>query len=419
MALTTVFRYKGRLVDPRTVGRELNVRAVLSARIVTEGDTPSIDVELVDARDGARVWGEYYGCDECNLLELQDRLAARISEKLEIELFQADRRRLQKRHTENTEAMNLYLRGRYYWNKRTRDGLLRSLEQYELSLQQDSAFPLAYAGLADTYALLGGSGYLPPKEAYEKAKLEALRALELDPTLAEAHCSLATVMYRFEWDWEGAEREFRLALQHNPGYVTAHHWFGVYLVLMERFEEGLAEVEKALELDPLSVVSWTRGYVLYYMRRFEEAIEQLAGTLAIDPTFARVYVDIGLCRVQQGSFHEGIEEIRKGINILDPSPELLASLGYAYGMAGDQAEARKVLEELHELSKRRLVYFFSLAIVYIGLGETDEAFAWLERSLEKREDALVSLLVNPRLDPLRSDPRFADLSRRVGLPAPG
>jgi TolB-like protein/Tfp pilus assembly protein PilF len=419
MALTTVSRYKGRLMDPRTVGRDLNVRAVMIARIVPPEDTPTIEVELVDARDGAHLWGDRYECDECNLLELQDRLASRITEKLEVELLHTETKRLRSRPTENEEAFRLYLRGRYYWNKRNREGLLRSIEQFELSLQQDPVFPLAYAGLADAHALLGGFGYLPPKEAYEKAKAEALRALELDPTVAEAHCSLATVKYRYDWDWRGAEREFRIALQHNPGYATAHHWFGTYLVLMGRFEEGLAEVERALRLDPLSLANWTKGYLLYYMRRYDEALEQLTNTLAIDPTFARVYVDIGLCMIQKGTPRKGIEEIQKGIDLIEPNPALLASLGYAYGMAGDRGEAREILKELTVMSKRRLVSSFSMAIVCVGLRDTEEAFRWLEKSFERREDALVSLLVNPRLDSLRSDPRFAELSRRVGLPGSG
>jgi serine/threonine-protein kinase len=417
MALTTVSRYKGRLVDPRTVGRELGVRGVMIARISVADRAPAVEVELVDARDGARLWGDRYRGDDYNLLDLEENLAARITETLEVGALRAETRGVRRRPTENEEAFRLYLRGRYYWSKRHREGLLRSIELFELALQEDPSFALAYAGLADAYALLGGFCFLPPREAYEKAKREALRALELDPTLPEAHSALATVKYRFDWDWKGAEREFRLALRHNPGYATAHHWLGVHLVLMGRFEEGLAEVDKARTLDPLSVVvHWTRGYVLYYMRRFDEAIEQLQSTLAIDPAFAHVYVDIGLCWVQKGVPRRGIEEIQKGIDVRDPNPLRLASLGYAYGMAGDRAEARKILEELLALSRRQVVSSFSIAVVCVALEDIDGAFRWLDRSFDAREDSLVSLRVNPRLDPLRSDPRFADLSRRVGLP---
>jgi tetratricopeptide (TPR) repeat protein len=265
--------------------------------------------------------------------------------------------------------------------------------------------------------LLGGFGYLPPQEAYAKAKIEAVQALELDPTLAEAHSSLAQVKYRFDWDWDGADEEFRLALRYNPGYANAHHWFGVYLALMGRFEAGLGEVEQALRLDPLSlVVNWTKGYVLYYMRRFDAALEQYRRTLAIDPTFARVHVDVGLVHLLQGGFQAGIEEIQKAMGLMEQSPSLLASLGYAYALAGDRAEVERILSELQSLSKRQYVSPFTIALVHVALDDKTRAFEWLEKSFAQREDALVSLQVNPRLDPLRSDPRFAALMGRMRFP---
>ncbi len=271
--------------------------------------------------------------------------------------------------------------------------------------------------LADSYALLGGFCYLPPQEAYSKAKSEALRALALDPMLAEAHGSLALVKYRFDWDWAGAEASFRRAIELKPGYAMARLWFGVYLTLMGRFEAGLSEVDRALRLDPLSlVVHWTRGYSLYYARNYDAALEQYAKLLAIDPTFARVHFDIGLTHVQLGRFTRGIEEIRKGIDLLEHNPGLLATLGYAYARAGDRPEAERILAELQGLSKRQYVSPYSTALVHLGLGDIDATFAWLEQSLALREDALVSLRVNPRLDPLRPDPRFGSLLARIGLP---
>jgi len=424
MALSTVQRYRGRSVDPQAVGREMNVRAVLSGRAVSRGETLQLQFELVDAEDGARLWGEQHTCDAGDLQELQERLSEQISAQLRLELQQAHERRLHKRQTQSSEAFRLYLQGRFYWNKRSRDGLLRSIEIFEQSAHLDPNFPLAYAGLADAYALLGGFGYLPPQEAYSKAKQEARRALELDSTLAEAHTTLAQVFYRFDWDWEGTEREFRLAIQHNPGYAIAHHWFAVFLTLMLRFDEGLAMVDRALQLDPLShIVHWTRGYLLYYMRRYDDAMEQFAKTLAIDPTFARVHVDMGLTQIQQGRFAAGIESIRKAIDLAEPGPGQLGALAYAYGCAGDRVEAERILGELLAISKRHYVSFYTIALVHVGLGENDETFPWLEKALERREDALVSLLVNPRLDPLREDPRFPALLARVGLPvatpAPG
>ena len=417
MALATVLRYKGRVIDPLVVGRELDVRAVLTGRVVKRDERLTIHFELVDARDGSRLWAGQHGCEVGDLQDLQESLARQISDELQLKLLRRQEKQLSKRHTHNTEAFRLYLQGRYYWNKRSREGLLKSIECFELALQQDARFPLAIAGLADSYALLGGFTYLPPQEAYSKAKSEALRALALDPTLAEAHGSLALVKYRFDWDWAGAEVSFRRAIELKPGYAMARLWYGVYSTLMGRFETGLAEVDRALQLDPLSlVVHWTRGYSLYYARRYDAALEQYAKLLAIDPTFARVHFDIGLTHVQLGHFTRAIEEIRKGIDLLEYNPGLLATLGYAYARAGDRPEAERILAELQALSKRQYVSPYSTALVHLGLGDIDATFDWLEQSLALREDALVSLRVNPRLDPVRADPRFGSLLARIGLP---
>jgi serine/threonine-protein kinase len=419
MARATVFRFKGRLVDPQTVGSDLGVRAVLTGQASKRGEALTLHLELVDTLDGARLWGKQYGCEVCNILELQEELASQITSPLRLKLLQPQEQRLRKRHTQDTEAFRLYLQGRYFWNKRSRDGLMKSLEFFEQASLQDPRFALAHAGLADAYAILGGFGYLPPQEAYSKAKIEALKALSLDETLAEAHSCLATVKYRFDWDWAGADAEFKLALQHNPGYVTAHLWYGVYLVLMERFDEGLAQVDEALQRDPLSlVVNWTRGYLLYYTRRFDDALEQFARTLAIDPTFARVHIDVGLVHSLQGRFQDGVREIQKAMRLMEESPSLLASLGYAYALAGDREEALRILADLEALSKRQHLSPFTVALVHVALQDREQAFHWLERSLEQREDALVSLRVNPRLDPLRDDLRFAGLLRRMGHRTP-
>ncbi len=416
MARATVFRYKGRSVDPQRLGRDLHVRATLTGRVVPHAQSLTLEFELVDTRDGARLWGEQFRCELCDIMELQETLAHQVTEQLRPRLLQREKRRL--RPTQNTEAFRLYLQGRFYWNKRSREGLLKSIEYFELSQQQDPRFALAHAGLADAYALLGGFSFMPPQEAYAKAKLEAARALELDPTLAEAHVSIATVRYRFDWDWEGAEKSFRLGLKHNSGYATGHHWYAVFQSLLGRFDAALASMDRAIDLDPLSIaVNWSKGYIFYYMRRYAAAIEQGRQALAIDPTFAHVHVDIGLAHVMQGDFQAGIEAIRKGIDLLEPSPRLLAPLGYAYGRAGDKQEARRILADLVAMAKRHYVSPFILAMLHVGLDEVDPAFAYLEQSLTLREDALVSLTVNPRLDPLRSDPRFATLLQRVGLPA--
>jgi tetratricopeptide (TPR) repeat protein len=226
------------------------------------------------------------------------------------------------------------------------------------------------------------------------------------------------VAYRFDWDWDGAERAFQQALQSNPGYAAAHLWYAVFLILMRRFDAGMARIERALALDPLSVVvHWTHGYLLYYSRRFDAALEQHARAAALEPTFARVHVDTGLIHALRGEFPAAIASVHKGISLLEDSPGLLATLGYVYALAGDHDEARRILDELAVRSKRHPVSPFTVAMIHVGLGDPGAAFAWLERSLEQREDALVSLAVNPRLDPLRGDPRFATLIARLGLPA--
>ena len=417
MAHATVFRYKGRAVDPRAAGQELGVRAVLTGRAVRRGEAWTLQLELVDVLDGARLGGTQRSFDKRDLSELPEQIVLELSKPLRLGRGRSARQASGSRSTESSEAFRLYLQGRFFWNKRTRDGLLRSLEAFERAAQEDPQFPLARAGLADAYAMLGGFGYLPPQEAYTKARIEATKALELDPSLAEAHGSLGLVKYRFEWDWEGAEHAFQRALESNPGYAMAHTWYGVYLVLMGRFDEGTRAITRALELDPLSVVThWTYGYLLYYMRRFDDALAQYERTLALDPTFARVHFDVGIVHALRGRVPSAVMEIQKTMDLLEQSPSLLASLGWVYGVSGDRAEALRILEELRGAAKRQPVSPFTVALIHVALRDFESAFEQLERSFERREDALVSLKVNPRVDPLRADPRFADLVRRVGLP---
>jgi len=414
MARSTVFRYKNQMVNAVQVGRTLNVRAVLTGRLVHRGGQLVIQTELVDVLTGASLWGEEYTSDLEHLHSLEQEIACRITEKLRMKVVRR-KRKIQK-PTENTEAYQLYLKGRYFWNKRTLDGFRKSIDCFDEAIHLDPEFALAYAGLADAYSFMGGYGYFPSREAYTKANAEAVKALELDPSLAEAHTSLATVKYRYDWNWKGAEESFRKALELNPGYITAHHWFGVFLVLRGRFKEGLAEVERAAVLDPLSVViQWTLGYLYFYSRDYEKGLKACWRALELDPAFARVYIDIGLCYIQQSRNQEGIYEIQRGIALLDPNPSLLATLAYGYGMLGQKEEAKKILGDLLEESNRQYVSPYSFALIYIGLGDKDQAFECLDKAFERREDALVSLKVNPRFDSLRSDARFDALLKRIGL----
>jgi serine/threonine protein kinase/Tfp pilus assembly protein PilF len=414
MARSTVFSYKGQNVDPVALGQNLDVRALLTGRLVHRGSRLSIQTELVDTQTGARLWGEDYTSKLEDLHNLEQKIASHITEKLRMKI-QTGRKKMRK-PTEVGEAYQLYLKGRFYWNKRTLEGFRRAIDCFDEAQHLDPKFALAYAGLADAYAFMGGYGYIPSREAYTKSKEEAIQALELDPTLAEAHTSLATVKYRYDWNWKDAEDSFRKAIELNPGYITAHHWYGVFLVLTGRFQEGLAAVRKAAELDPLSIViQWTLGYIYYYAREYDNALDACHRAIELDPAFARVYIDIGLCYIQQGKTQEGIYEIQRGIALMDRNPGLMATLAYAYGIAGQRNEAQKILQKLMDESKRQFISPYNFALVHIGLGDCDEAFAALDRAFEGREDALVSLKVNPRFDPLRSDPRFQSLLKRIGL----
>jgi serine/threonine protein kinase/tetratricopeptide (TPR) repeat protein len=417
MARSTVFRFKGKQIDPLALGKELNVGGILTGRLMQRGTNLNILAELVDARDGAQVWGEQYNVQISDLLDVQREIATKISEKLRIKLIGEEKKKLAKRQTENTEAYRLYLKGRYFWNKRSEAGLHKAIDYFEQAILQDPEYALAYAGLSDAYSMLGGYGYMPPQEAYKKAKDLALKGLELDQTLAEAHTSLATVLYRYDWNWKDAEVEFQKAVQYNYGYATAHHWYGVYLSLLGRMDEAVDEMDRAVELDPLSVViHWTKGYVLWYGRRLEEALEEYDKALQLDPSFIRVHYDIALAYVQKGMLQEAKDEIRKAALLTDQPPTMSALLGWVYASAGDQQEARKILGELMELSKRQFVSPYHIGLIHVALGQIDEAFQWLERSFEAKEDAVVSFKMNPRLDAIRTDPRFKDLLKRIGLP---
>lgn len=416
MAYATVFRYKGKAVDALRAGRDLNVRAVLTGRVTQRGEALDVQVELVDTIDGARLWGEHYGGELCDVCDVQNNIANQISEKLRVQLAAKQKKRTPKKFTVNKEASHLYLKGRYFWNKRTEDGLRKSVDFFQQAIVEDPNFAQAYAGLADAFSILGGLNFMPPKEAYPLCKQYALKALELDPDLAEAHASLGVFLYRHEWNWDASEKEYRKAIELNPGYAVAHMWYAVFLTLMGRFDEALVEIQKARELDPFStVINWTMGYILYYARQFDRALEQYRYTLMLDPYFQRVHMDIALTYTQKSMFAEALAKSEDFANTMTLTPDVLATIGYIKALAGKEDEARNILNELQDTALQRYVSPYSIAIVHIALREMDEALTCLERSLQEREDAMPSLKVNPRMDPLRSQPRFQELLRRIGF----
>ncbi len=391
---SVALRYKGKQADAVKAGNELGVSAVLLGRIIQRGDNLTISAELVDVRYNKLLWGEQY-----------DR---KMSEA--------------KHYTESNEAYQLYLKGRFYWNKRTQEGMQKSLEYFQQAIERDPSFALAYSGLADAYDLLGASdamGDMLPNEAMPKAKAAALKALEIDDTLAEPHVSLARVKYYYDRDWAVAEREYKRAIELNPNYPTAPHWYAVYLMSAGRFDEALTQIRRAQELDPLSLpINMTLGWVLLNARQYDQSAEQLRKTLEMDPNFILAHHRLGLVYEQQGKYDEAIAEFRQVLNLSAGKPPGIAALARAYALSGKPAEAQKALAELEEISKRRYVSPAAVALIYAALGDKDQAFAWLQKADKERDAILARLKVDPRFDSLRSDPRFADLERRIGIPSP-
>jgi serine/threonine protein kinase/Tfp pilus assembly protein PilF len=416
MARSTVFRYKGKNLAPQDVANELKVRAVLTGRVLQRGDTLVIKTELVDAIDGSQLWGEQFNRKMADIFAVEEEISKEISEKLRLKLSGEQKQRLTKRHTENTDAYQEYLKGRYHWNKRTREGLLKGIEQFNKAIEIDPNYALAYAGLADSYNLIASYSSSPPSEAFPKARSAAARALSLDNMLAEAHTSLAFVLLGYDWAFAEAEKEFKLAVALNPGYATAHLWYSLFLVAMGRHQEALQEMEKALELDPLSLpINANLGWLLYLGRRYDEALKQLKKTLEMEPNF--LLARRRLCQVyaQKEMYNEAAEEFDKALALSGEDIETIAAQGYFYALSGKHEEARNVLKELSAMTGHRYVPAYFFAKIFIGLGETDNAFDYLNKALEERYGLLAYMKVEPELETLRQDARFGELARRVGL----
>ncbi|HEX8176849.1 MAG TPA: protein kinase [Pyrinomonadaceae bacterium] len=414
MARSTVFRYKGRDADPREVGEELRVRAVLTGRLQLFGDRLMIATELVDSFDGAQLWGEQYNRRLSDIFEVQEEIANEISETLQLKLTGEEKRRLTKRYTDDTKAYHLYLKGRYFWNKRSRDSLERGLEFFKQAIEADAAYALAYSGLADSYALLGVA--LPPRDAFPRAIAASLKALEIDDTVAEAHTSFAFARMFFEWDWAGAEGEFKRAIELNPNYATAYQWYGRLLSALGRHNESIINLQMAQALDPLSLSINTGVGVSHYMAgRYEDAIEQCRKALEVNDAFTLAHEHLGSALQQLGRLEEAVAEFQKAAQLDEGDIGLRASLGQAYAVAGRREEAESILSELTGASRQRYVSPYFMVEILAGLGQTDEAFEWLERCYRDRTPHLVFLNVEPKLNPLKADPRFDNLLKRVNL----
>jgi serine/threonine-protein kinase len=413
---SSAFRYKGRETDLQTIGRELGVQAVLAGRLVQRGDNMTISTELVDVRDNRQIWGERYDRKLSDLLSVQSEIAKEISEKLRSRMSRDDQERVTRSYTTNNEAYQLYVRGRHHWDKRTAEGFKRAIEYFQQAVDKDPAYGLAYAGLADCYALLSEYDVLPPGEAYPKARAAAARALKIDDTLAEAHTTLAYCKYSYDWEFAGGEREFKRAIELNANYATAHHWYADFLTAMGRFDEALAEAKKAQQLDPLSlVISSNVGDVYLQARQYSRALEHYRKTLEMNANFGIAYLRLSDALLYKGMHEEAVAAWLKWMELSGESSEAVA-LKAAFRKSGMRGFWRKEIELRKEQAKRRYVSPIWVARSYAFLGEQDQAFEWLELAYRERDNWLVYLKVDRWWDGLRSDPRFKDLLRRVGFP---
>jgi TolB-like protein/predicted Ser/Thr protein kinase len=415
--VSAVRKYAGLEQDALAAGREQKVDAVLEGNLQRSGENLRVTVRLVRLRDGSSLWAGQFDEKFTNFFAVQDSISERVAGILVQTLTGQERERLKKQYTENTEAYELYLKGRYHLNKLTDDGFVKSLEYFQQAIKKDPNFALAHVGVASCYNALGGFNVRPPREVYPKARSAALTALNLDPLLAQAHTELAMVNLGFDWDWAGAEREFKRAIEINPSDSDAHFSYSYYLAFMGQFNNAIAEIRKAQELDPVSLAKLTGlAQVLLMARRYDEALEQCRKALEMDSNLGFAHWLLGLAYMYKGSYEQAILALQKSIPLSGDSPDEAASLAHAYALSGKKTEARKILERLKHQSKRSYVSPGTIADLYGLLGDKDQAFALLEKAYDERDNMVVLLKVDPYFDPLRSDPRFTNLLRRVGFP---
>jgi TolB-like protein/Tfp pilus assembly protein PilF len=403
--------------DVREIGRQLNVSTVLVGSVRSSGERLRVMAQLVDTSNGRYLWTEIYDRQIEDLFAIQEEISRAIVRTLRIKLMDRPGAPAIRHGAYNLEAYNLYLKGRFHWNKRTAEGLNRGVQHFKQAIAIDPAFAPGYAGLADSYSLLAEYGLASPSSIVPAAKEAARKALEIDPTLAEAHTSLALIRSLFDWEWAEAEEHYRRAIDLNPGYATAHHWFAVdYFGPLGRFDEAFEEIEIAQQLDPLSpIIREGKGFLLMLARRYDEAIEEYRETLELDSFFYRAFTSMGRAYTQKGMYEEAITMLQKGRSLSGDIPSILGALGQTYALASRPADARRLLTELSELTDRRHVASSCFALIHLGLGEKDRALDWLEAGARGREMSLASLKIHPAYDNLRGEPRFRVLLAKLGL----
>jgi TolB-like protein/Tfp pilus assembly protein PilF len=417
VARSVIQRYRGQEIDPLQVGQELDVRAVLAGRVQQSGDALMVGTELIDVTNGAQLWGERYNRKLADVFVVQEEIARKITERLRIKLAVKHKKELVKRYTEDPEAYQAYLKGRYYWEKRSQDAMQRAIQYFQQAIDIDPGYAAAYSGLADCFNAIGWFRVAPAKDVFPRAKAAAAKALEIDDKLAEAHTSLAYAKFLYDWDWRGAERGFKRALKLNPKYATTHQWYSVYLWAMGRFEESVEHVRRAQELDPLSLVhNLTLGVALYFARRYEESVEQFKTTLEIEPRFYPARMSLSQSFGELGRFGEAIAEA-EAARATEDLPVVLSMLGCAYAIAGREGDALRIIDELQERSKTGYVSSYEFATIYADMGRGDDALEWFKKALEERASWMVFLNSAPRFEFMKSTAGYIELLDQLNFPA--
>ena len=416
MSRSSVFRYKGKGTDPKDLGKELGVRAVLMGRVVQQGDNLNVGVELVDTTNNHHIWGEQYNRKISDLLSLEGDITRDISDTLKLQLTGEEKSRLARKPTDDPVAYQLYLNGLFYWNKGTQNGFQKAVDFFNQAIEKDPKFALAQAGLADTYSLLGDSGYMAPGDAWPRAKTAAMVAVGIEDSLAEAHTSLALVKAYYGWDWDGAEKEFQHAIDLNPNSAAAHHWYGSYLAKLGRADQAQRELQKAHDLDPLSqLIGTSLAWNYYASHDLDKAIDQLKKTLDIDQNYSPARRLLEICYEQKGMFKEAVAEWQKAFTLTN-NPELAAMIGQDFETSGYKEVLQDWLAGLEEEAKHEYVSSYEIASGHARMGDKDQVFVWLEKAFQERDSRIVALRVEPVFETFRSDPRFQDLIKRIGLP---
>jgi DNA-binding winged helix-turn-helix (wHTH) protein/TolB-like protein len=413
---SAIQKYAGQQLSPQAAGQEQGVDAVLDGRIQREANRVRLTVQLIRVSDGEQLWGETFDKESTNLFALEDALSERVAQSIRLKLTGEETRRLTKRTTERPDAYEAYIKGRYFWNKRTDKGMKKGLEYFRQAIALDPTFTEAYVGVADTYATLGLYAIIPPTEAFPAAKAASRRALEMDEGLAEAHASMGFINFYFDWDRAGTENEFRRALAANPNYAMAHSWYGESLAAMGRYSEAVAEAQRALEDDPLSlIIGSNAGWTLSLAGKTDEAIEILKKAIEIDPSFPRTHFRLGRAYEQKKLYALAISELQQAVRLSGGDTCYKGSLGHAYAVSGKPDQARQVLQDLERRTGEAYVPSYAIALVYAGLGDNDHAITWLQKAFEDRSTSIAFLKLDPELISLHSDRRFGELTQRVNF----